>query len=90
MGSVNEPGIYELRAKPRLLPALNDAGGLTNLAAVDRALLEQIENHRRRRVDDFPLDASGLQHVLNDGDMLRVFPISPQFENTVTLRGKRR
>ena len=77
MGSVNEPGIYELRGETTIAAALTDAGGLTNLAAVDRVLLERIENHRRRRVDDFPLDASGLQHVLNDGDLLRIFPISP-------------
>ena len=87
MGSANEPGIYELRGETTIAAALIDAGGLTNLAAVDRVLLERIEGHRRRRVDDFPLDASGLQHVLNDGDLLRIFPISPEFENTVTLRG---
>jgi protein involved in polysaccharide export with SLBB domain len=66
---------------------LSDAGGLTNLAEVDRVLLERIENHRRRGVDDFPLDASGLGHMLKDGDILRIFPISPQFENAVMLRG---
>ncbi len=87
MGSVNEPGIYELRGETRIASALTDAGGLTNLAEVDRVLLEQIENHRRRRADDFPLDVSGLQRKLNDGDLLRIFPISPEFENTVTLRG---
>ena len=87
MGSVNEPGIYELKGETTIAAALNDAGGLTNLAETDRVLLERIENHRRRRVDDFVLDASGLQRVLRDGDMLRVFPISPQFDNAVTLRG---
>jgi protein involved in polysaccharide export with SLBB domain len=87
MGSINEPGIYELRGETTIAAALTDAGGLTNLAAVDRVLLERIENHRRRRVDDFPLDALELQHALNDGDLLRIFPITPQFESTVMLRG---
>jgi protein involved in polysaccharide export with SLBB domain len=87
MGSVNEPGIYELKGEITIAAALNDASGLTNLAETDRILLERIENHRRRRVDDFVLDASGLQRALRDGDMLRVFPISPQFDNAVTLRG---
>ncbi len=87
MGSVNEPGIYELKGETTIASALTDAGGLTNLAQSDRVLLEQIENHRRRRADDFPLNVSGLQRELKDGDLLRIFPISPEFENTVTLRG---
>jgi protein involved in polysaccharide export with SLBB domain len=87
MGSVNDPGIYELKGETTIAAALKDAGRLTNLAAADRVLLERIEDHRRRRVDDFPLDENGLQRVLSDGDMLRIFPISPKFDNAVTLRG---
>ena len=79
IGSVNEPGIYELKGETTIAAALGDAGGLTNLAEVDRVLLEKIENHRRRGVDDFSLDRSGLERKLKDGDMLRIFPISPQF-----------
>jgi len=86
-GSVDESGIYELKGKTTIAAALKDTGGLTNLAETDRVLLERIENHRRRRVDEFPLDASGLQRVLQDGDMLEIFPISPRFDNAVTLRG---
>jgi protein involved in polysaccharide export with SLBB domain len=87
MGSVNEPGIYELKGDTTIAAALSDAGGLTNLAEVDRVLLETIANHRRRGADDFSLDASGMQRTLKDGDMLRIFPISPRFENAVMLRG---
>jgi len=87
LGSVNEPGIYEMRGDTSVAAALEDAGGLTNLAGTDRVLLERVEDHRRRRVDEFGLDASGLKRVVKDGDLLRVFPLSPQFENAVTLRG---
>lgn len=87
VGSVNEPGIYELKGESTIASALKDAGGLTNLAEADRALLERIENHRRRTVDDFPLDASAMQRALQNGDMLRIFPISPKFDNAVMLRG---
>jgi protein involved in polysaccharide export with SLBB domain len=85
--NVNEPGIYELKDDTTVASALGNAGGLTNLAGVDRVLLERIEDHRRRRVDEFTLDASGLQRTLKDGDLLRIFPVSPQFDNAVTLRG---
>lgn len=87
MGAVHEPGIYELARETTIAGALQDAGGLSNLADTDRVLLERIENHRRRSVDDFPLDQPGLGRVLADGDMLRVFPISPKVDNAVTLRG---
>lgn len=86
-GSVNEPGIYELKDEATVATVLNDAGGLSNVAESNRALLERIENHARRRVDEFPLDGKGLERVLRDGDILRVYPISPRFENAVTLRG---
>ena len=85
--NVNEPGIYELNGETTIAGALESAGGLTSLAGIDRVLLERIENHRRRRVDEFTLDAAGLQRILKDGDLLRIFPLSPQFENAVTLRG---
>ncbi len=87
IGSVNEPGIYELKGETTVATALSDASGLATLAEADRAILEHIENHRRRGVEDFSLDVPGLQRVLKDGDLLRIFPISPQFENAVTLRG---
>lgn len=87
MGSVNEPGIYELNGETTIDAALKDAGGLGTLAGTQRALLERVEDHQRRRVDQFPLDGSFLSRTLRDGDMLRIFPISPRFDNAVTLRG---
>lgn len=87
MGAVNEPGIYELDGGTTIAAALKDSGGLTNLASTERVLLERVQDNRRRRVDDFALDDSALKRELRDGDMLRIFPISPQFENAVTLRG---
>jgi protein involved in polysaccharide export with SLBB domain len=67
--------------------ALEGAGGLTNLAGAERVLLERIDNHSSRRVEEFPLDAAGLARLLEDGDLLRIYPLSPKFENAVTLRG---
>jgi protein involved in polysaccharide export with SLBB domain len=87
LGSVKEAGIYELKDGGTVQSALRDVGGLSNLASADRALLERVENHRRRQVDEFALDDAGMQRQLRDGDILRIFPISPQFENAVTLRG---
>ncbi|MGB8031077.1 MAG: hypothetical protein WCF30_15610 [Terracidiphilus sp.] len=38
-------------------------------------------------MESFALDASGLRRTLRDGDLLRVYPLSPRFDNAVTLRG---
>ena len=45
-GSVNEPGIFELKGDTNISAALEEAGGLTNLATTERALLERIENRK--------------------------------------------
>jgi polysaccharide biosynthesis/export protein len=86
-GSVNEPGIFELKAQTTVAAALEGAGGLTSLAGAERVLLERIDHHSTRRVEEFPLDTAGLARLLEDGDVLRVYPLSPKFENAVTLRG---
>jgi protein involved in polysaccharide export with SLBB domain len=86
-GDVNVPGIYELKGETTVGAALKGAGGLTSLADAERVVLERIENHSSRQVEEFALDTSGEEHLLRDGDLLRVFPLSPKFENAVTLRG---
>jgi protein involved in polysaccharide export with SLBB domain len=86
-GNVSEPGIYELKGETTVAAALDGAGGLTNLAGAERVLLERIDNHSSRRIEEFPLDAAGLARLLQDGDLLRIYPLSPKFENAVSLRG---
>jgi polysaccharide biosynthesis/export protein len=86
-GSINEPGIYELKSETTVATALEGAGGLTSLAGAERVLLERIDSHSSRRVEEFSLDTQGLQRPLADGDLLRISPLSPRFENAVTLRG---
>jgi protein involved in polysaccharide export with SLBB domain len=86
-GSVNFPAIYELRSSATLEEELEVAGGLTNVADGERVVVERIENRTTRKVDEFTLDAAGLARQLHDSDLVRVFSISPKFENAVTLRG---
>jgi protein involved in polysaccharide export with SLBB domain len=86
-GDINVPGIYELKGETAVGAALKEAGGMTSLADAERVVLERIENHSSRQVEEFALDTSGQERLLRDGDLLRVFPLSPKFENAVTLRG---
>jgi polysaccharide biosynthesis/export protein len=86
-GSVNGPAIYELRKQTDLADALEIAGGLTTTAETKRVALERINERADRRFEEFALDAAGLKRELHDGDIVRIFPISPKIGNAVTLRG---
>jgi protein involved in polysaccharide export with SLBB domain len=86
-GSVNEPAIYELKGKTTLNDLLSLAGGLSATAEGRRATVERIEDRRARKVDEFTLDQAGLSRDVKDGDMVRIYALSPKFDNAVTLRG---
>jgi polysaccharide export outer membrane protein len=86
-GSVNVPAIYELRHGTSLSGAIELAGGLATTADGQKAVVERIENHDTRRVEEFLLDTPGRERALKDGDVVHIFPLSPQFQNAVTLRG---
>lgn len=86
-GSVNIPAIYELRSDTTLDNGLHMASGLTNVADGQKVRVERIDNHITRRVDEFSLNDGGRARHLQDGDLVYVVPLSPRFENAVTLRG---
>jgi protein involved in polysaccharide export with SLBB domain len=87
-GDVHVPAIYELKGETTAEQALRFAGGLSSSASLSRASLERVDTEKKRTVVDISLQApAGLATALQQGDLLRVLPISPQFQNTVTLRG---
>jgi protein involved in polysaccharide export with SLBB domain len=86
-GSVNEPAIYELKGRTTLGDLIQLSGGLSTTAEGRRVTVERIEDRKIRKVDEFTLDSAGLGRELKDGDLVRVFALSPKFENAVTLRG---
>ena len=86
-GQVNTPAVYELKGETTLGDLFALAGGLTNTAFGGKVLIEEILNHNSRRVDEIALDSIGLARPMKDGDLVNVVPLSPKFENAVTLRG---
>ena len=86
-GDVHNPAIYELKDATTVDQALHFAGGLSSTASLSRASLERVDPHGNRTVLDVPLEGTGLATPLQQADVLRVLPISPQFQNTVVLRG---
>src|SRR5271165_252451 len=86
-GQVNTPAIYELKGATTMADLLAMAGGLNNTAFGGKVLVEEIQNRSSRRVEEVALDSAGLARPMKDGDLLNVTPLSPKFENAVTLRG---
>ena len=89
-GAIDSPAIYELKgASEPVREVLRFAGGAPVLANPNRAQLERIDasQAKARFVEEFKLDADGLQKNLRDGDVLTLLAISPQFANAVTLKG---
>lgn len=89
LGTVNAPAVYELKSGETIADVLSISGGLPVLAAPQKAQLERVNPNQAvaRYVEDFALDAQGLQRELVAGDVLTVFQISPQIANVVTLEG---
>ncbi len=96
-GSVRKPAIYELSpgtgtnsgGQPfnTVQQLIDDAGGLSTIAAGSRMSIDRIDEHRDRETVEVALDPAGLATVLRDGDVVRVLSIVPGFQKTVTLRG---
>jgi len=90
-GAIDTAAIYELKnAQEPVRELLRYAGGAPVLANPNRAQLERIDPSQAkasRFVEEFRLDAAGLQKTLRDGDVLTLLAISPQFANAVTLKG---
>ena len=86
-GSVTSPAIYEIRGRARLADLVTLAGGLTITASGQKASVERIVDRQTRRVEDFSLDKEGLDKLLQDGDLVKVNPLSPRFDNAITVRG---
>ena len=89
-GVTDHAAIYEVKPGSTVQNILSLGGGLSTLASPQKALLERIAvspSASKRQVKNLELNAEGLAHLLQDGDVLTLLPISPAFANAVTLQG---
>jgi polysaccharide export outer membrane protein len=86
-GIVNHPGIYEFKVKTTLAEALQFADGLSPLASLRQVLLERINDGSTLQVRHVSLREEDLQTELHNGDIVRLLPVIPRFQNAITLRG---
>jgi len=85
-GSIEHTGIYELKGKTTIAEILRIADGLSPLASRRQILVERVEG-TTLQILRVPVNPEGLQTELQNGDIVRVLPIVPRFDNTVALRG---
>jgi len=91
-GNVRRPAIYEIDPEATLDDILTLAGGVTHAGWLQHVQVERIEDHARRTVVDFDLSgdtaARGqLDMRLQDGDVVKVYPVLEREEGVVFLDG---
>jgi polysaccharide export outer membrane protein len=92
-GNVRRPAIYELQPGTTLQRLLDLAGGVTPLGYLQQVHVERFVANKRKVVVDLNLSApraetsSLWQTRLEDGDLVRIFPITTTLENAVQLEG---
>jgi protein involved in polysaccharide export with SLBB domain len=88
-GDVKRPAIYELASKSAdLRNVLKLAGGVGAFSYTERLQIERVQKHQRMVVLDLPLNKVQSQRFrIQDGDLIKVYPVLPERMNTVTLAG---
>lgn len=94
-GNVKRPAIYEMTEPMTLAGVLDLAGGVTYAGWLQRVQVERVENHQRRIVVDFDISQSpaidgqdrAMDAAVQDGDLVKVFPVSPFEQNVVYIEG---
>lgn len=88
-GNVNRPAIYEIKGKADLTDLINVAGGFTPVSYLNRVQIERVVAHQRKIVLDRNVSAldDRSRIILQDMDLVKVYPIIADIENVVYLEG---
>ena len=88
-GAYDHEAIYEIKPAETISEVLSKGAGVPVLVSTGKALLERIspEDNLPRKVAELALSKEGLAQPMQDGDILTLFQISPEFANAVTLQG---
>ena len=93
LGDVKRPAIYEIKEETRAADLLSMAGGAAPGGYLLRVQLQRFERNATRVVKDFDLadfyqrGAAEANPPIQDGDVLRVFPVDSRLYNVVMLEG---
>ena len=93
IGNVKRPAIYEMKKPMKLEEVIGLAGGITFLGYLQRVQIERIEAHQKKVIADLDISESlkdewpQLSTPLQDGDLVKIFPILPTTHSIVYLEG---
>ncbi|HOI95126.1 MAG TPA: SLBB domain-containing protein [Syntrophobacter fumaroxidans] len=88
-GNVERPAIFEMKGKTKLSEAIKMAGGPTADAYLQRIQVERVSQRKAKIFLDVDMQGiKGKQDIfLQDGDIVKVFPISMFVTNRIILKG---
>jgi polysaccharide biosynthesis/export protein len=89
LGNVKNPAIYELREDTTITDFIKMAGGVSAMGYKKRIQLERIYQNETKIILDRNLDALSAEDdiVLEDSDIVAIYPVSDTIVNAVTLYG---
>ncbi|MEL7023421.1 MAG: SLBB domain-containing protein [Pseudomonadota bacterium] len=87
-GEVGRPAYYELRGRTTAMGLVRLAGGLKSTAHAPTGRIERVTDAGDRQIIDADLSTQAGQSVaVQDGDVLRVFPVLDRLDDSVELLG---
>lgn len=86
-GEVNRPGIYELKDGQNLMTLIDMARGIRPTGLKKRVQIRSVQPNEERIVIDVNLNQPENNQKLYDGDEVNVFPVLPEYQNTVEVEG---
>jgi protein involved in polysaccharide export with SLBB domain len=95
-GMVKRPAIYELKGDSSLADVLEDAGGTTVAAQLNKITINRIQSNQHRETVTLSVPSPGtpqsaqqvfISFLVKDGDRVRVAPILPYSETAIYMQG---
>lgn len=88
-GNVLSPAIYELKGRTRVSELIKMAGGVTAKAYLQRVQVERVFQNKSKIILDLNMKQLKEKNdiVLENGDLVKVLPITPTIINKVVLYG---
>jgi hypothetical protein len=84
-GSINNPGINELRDGDTIRNLIDAAGNNSELASSSRISLERLEEPQHHQAMEFSFDESSLSAPLAGGYILRIYSVLPAYQKGHTV-----